>query len=413
MKKRRLFTTAFLGVSLLGTSGWLAVGELPKLRAKRPAETQRAIEFQKRQQVTRLERASFPKTPRNAPKTLEHEEVIQVYLSRAELTSFPLSTGLDIGPQDYVPMLDEAPWPDLESVLALQDLADALRNTDSSVDDSYERFMEEAELDGLLSAEVEELTAEPWLGLVAMYAHYGKELPQAFWDNKAPFNKTNEFARALIEQYPDEPVGDYARLLFLHTSNERAGGAQDPAEQQTHLIDILHDSSDPVVLQASLEELNRIQSPEQDPAIEQWLETHLNQWSPELIELVAVGRMSHFSKANDPEQTQKWMKRYADAIDEKCLEQSCDLEESSLNEFRARTNVRWNIQPNSWNEALIQHVYRCNESHPFTEAVQATITWDGQAWSPSENLSICAHYLPKSLGPLTPKQVRIDVFPAD
>ena len=182
-------------------------------------------------------------------------------------------------------------------------------------EETFDEFMQTAEADGLFGADIEALTADPWLGLVAMYANFGREITTG-WQSGRPFTKTQAIAEHLIEQYPDDPVGDYARLLFIHTMNGQQNKPDAP-DTQHHLVELLYGASDPLVIQASLEELGRMEHTEEDPTIENG-SIHITHSGQLKYPRSSLGRLTHHSTANNRIETQNGSNDIQTFLDQTC-----------------------------------------------------------------------------------------------
>jgi hypothetical protein len=375
--------------------------------AKKPSQTRRAKIFKEHRAKTRSVQRVEEKI------TTLRTEILTIWLRTPAQVSYPISVGYFFGPQDYVPMTDEAPWPDLPSVDALQELAEAMRADSRSVDTALKDFLDESMEDGLFDQDANTLSADPWLGVLSMYANYAKEVietPIFSSSDIESFSTTLEFTQQLIEQHPTSSVADYARLLELEILKQTHGHEKDEFNVEEYIVNILYESKDPMVIKAALGAIPT--TPDASPKIGTWLDNHLHTLDGDINEVMAINRINQAANAGDPEAAQRWLDLYRNTLDERCTEMDCSNEYYALNTYMGHMGNLWDTAPTSWRDAIVQAAYSCNISPSETPILEGLLEWSGKEWTASPELAHCMHQLSNDLGPLGPIQVQVFIHPA-
>ena len=170
---RRWFRASivFLIIALLWAVWHRPIVQQRNPRVLRPEKTKRAIAARALPNPKPPDAAAPVDASEAAPEAVS-PVTMWVYPRPDGSWAYPDKPSARMSPADYWPTDDEAPWPDLNSSDALQELAEALRNPQGQLGEAASRFIEEAEHDGLLDrAETAEFD-DPWSGLVAMQAEY-------------------------------------------------------------------------------------------------------------------------------------------------------------------------------------------------------------------------------------------------
>lgn len=404
-RSRRRWSAALLLGALLGAAWWLMPADrrpCAKL-GPRPGQTDQAR--------TRWLRPPPPQEPVVAAEepvaeTPEIEAVpevsIVVFLPHVDVW-LPLDPEVlleqDVHPEEFWPGLDEAPWPQLWSSEAMQDLATRAR------EDGYSKkllgparaFVAAAEDDGLLDDPVGLALADPWAALVAMQAArvdalLAHEAAGGFgflampWDEPAvDLGPSIAIAEAVEAAWPDEPVADYARLQLLEAFSDPKTVSYDP-EQSLSLVREMLDSEDVVVSEAAAQRLavleldpNAVSDPE---GVLRDLERSLPGLSADGRFLVTSFAMKVAHDAPEAADRSLWAGRMAEAAEacgdgDRCTEWTTDDTTAAL---MSRMRADEGIAATSWIGAVRQSIHACDGAETVQHDVALRGRYDG-GWS--------------------------------
>ncbi len=149
-------------------------------------------------------------------------------LSEAPLEDwrFRVDTAVEVGPREYWPALDEAPWPDLDSVESIQILAAVMRSDPTSVLESLKDFVADADADGVLDYDLERASEGPWMALLAEHARAYVDADSQGIEHV----RSNQIAQAIVADGPNDPAADSARLHLLQVANDTGSAEHDPKD---------------------------------------------------------------------------------------------------------------------------------------------------------------------------------------
>lgn len=388
---------------------WLVpTGRTPTPTASAPFQTRRAQQFRKKHNPPPVSPVSNPSDMHSSKRV---RLIIKVHASIPE--RYPLSMGWSVGPEDYLPMEDEAPWPEIPSAQAIQQLAEDLRNNERNPSASLKNFLEHARTDGLLEPVQSPIENTPWRQVLSMYAHFAEEVIDAPLFSKYDlehFHQTRQTAQAIIAQYPDEPVAEYARLLELEILRNARLGDKDHEYAEQTLLHILEHTDDEMVLEATAAVLSDEQFLTHSPALQQWTESHIDSLPQHAAEVLAVQQITVQTQSENSKATQFWIQKYRELLDERCLsEPQCTEEFQHLNTHEGTLAAHWDIPPNTWRGALTVLMLHCHKKTPFALPLTTSVTWDGESWSPHPDVERCFTRKTIELNPITPVEVDMEL----
>ena len=379
--------------------------DLEEHNARAPEQTRRAQRY-KTQQI----QDQAPSVPAATSAHL----ALTIDVSAPTPSRYPISVGLSIGPQDYLPMEDEAPWPDLASVAAIQVLAEDMRTDSEQTSDSVNAFLSQAHADGLLFPNADINAQSPWRHLLSMYAHFAAELTQTSIFSPYDlddFEHSRQAAQEIIAHDPDSVVAEYARLLELEILRHAELNDDEYDYVTDTLRDILQNTEDDLVRDAAVGILADEQLLARSPALQTWAETHIHTLSPRAAEVLAVQQINVHTQAKRPAETSYWMDAYRRILDERCQSsQQCARDYAFLNTHEGRLAADWNLPTNTWQAALVARIIQCHKSTPLPAPINARVTWTGALWSPSSNIRRCFTDSSPRLAPLIPTIVELEVI---
>lgn len=376
--------------------------------ASAPDQTRRAKQF-------REQHPSYhTQPPRQVPVSAESKRVhLVINVEHPIPDRYPLSMGWSIGPADYLPMEDEAPWPDIGSTQAIQELADSLRNGSNSTEQSVERFLDQAQVDGLFTASEPDEERTPWHHVLSMYAHFAEELletPLFSSYELEQFTQTRETAQTIISLYPNEPVAEYARLLELEVLRNARLNAQEHVYVEQTLLHILEHTQDNMVLEAAASVLSEESILERSAALQNWTKTHIDRLPTHAAEVMAVQQITAHTKTKSPEECSFWIQKYRDLLDERCLiESQCAEEYQRLDTHEGALSAHGSIPPNTWRAALTGIMIQCHAQKPLEVPLKTSLEWDGNTWKPSPPIHHCFTGHTPELNPMLPILIDLEL----
>jgi len=279
--------------------------------------------------------------------------------------SFGVDTQVSIGPHEYWPTLEEAPWPDLDSARSLQVLAAALRDDVFSTEEPLRNFLADAEAEGLLDHDPEQDVEDPWRALLAMQAEHAQA-----WLTAEPggivYAPSNRIAEAIVEDWPNDPAADYARLHLLQTANDDWSSPEhDPQGVVHRILDLIEYSQDILVLEVAMSELTRMGKVDMDPAAMTQIAAALPEVDPDIQEGIAILGMTWTVRQERWDEATHWSEVYGALIEPTCAhgetapDPLCASQREALGAFEARRALEVGTPPSSWRGELSTAVQAC------------------------------------------------------
>ena len=351
----------------------------------RPEKTKRAIAARSKPKPLADEPPPSP-----TPATEEAFKSVTLWLhpKAEDAWEYPNQMDYQIYPANYWPMGDEAPWPDIESADALQDLAEALRDTNGKPGEAAMHFLEQAEQDDLFNLADTLDFESPWTGLVAMQAEFVETFRQVgFWPEAGTVDYTRDrtLAQHIVDTWPDDPAAEYARLHLLQISHVRQSAHQSTEEAIEWIEDIIVHTQDSLVLDVALAEFTLI---DKSAFNEQTIEAIGSVYTETSIKTqrgIIHTMMNHYAQTEDWAQLDVWATKLIahekeaqwDPNDPSPMNTQSIL--SDLVGYRA---VRGGDTPQNWQEEVSTVVHMCHEDHPFEILMAAEAEWsDGWRWN--------------------------------
>ena len=360
----------------------------------RPEKTQRAIAARSATKPTQ-NKMDAPPEPIDAEAPGVTPVTVWIYPRPEGSWQYPNKPTYRIEPQDYWPTEDEAPWPDLNSSDALQELAEEIRTPQGQLGEAFIRFIEEADDDGLLDRAEGAEFDDPWTGLVAMQAEYASTVLQTgLWPKTGTVDFGNglDIAHSIIDKWPDDPAAEYARLHLLQLANHSQSTRYNAAETMDWIVDIIETTQDGLVLDVAIGEFTAIHdSPFNDRTIEAIASVYQRAEINTQRGIIAT-MLNHHAHNNNWDQVDAWTTRllehdqrapqdHADAASETAQSIASDLAG-----YRA---VRGALTPSNWREEVSAAVHLCHEDHPIDHSIGAEAEWnDGWQWNAWWKLSL-------------------------
>lgn len=383
-KRRLLFMVLLCAIIALLILPFWTISTSPD--GKRPSTTRRALASTQSKEAK--QRANTVRPDHNPSKTSElGHQTLWIHLSEPGQWRYPGSTGYKIGPQDYWPMEDEAPWPDLESADALQDLAEVLRGGEGSVGKALHDFIEQAQDDGLMGQPLDDMLTDPWSGLVAMQAEYANTfLHSALFPEQetVDFRPSINIAQAITEKWPDDPAAEYARLQLLQVANESGSIDYDPEEALDMILDIIDNTEDPLVLDVAIGEFTALGHLSFDDDTIAQIASVYDEIEVDMRRGIIRAMLNHHTQTQDWEQVDLWSERlieHEDLVqwdDNSLFSTNTRSVLSDLAGFRA---VQEGREPTNWREELSVVVHLCHEDAPLERSTGGKGRWNnGWQW---------------------------------
>jgi len=358
-----------------------------KVNSVRPDKTRRAI-------AARPIPISTPLTDDTPTEPISGDEedltsvTLWVYPKAEGSWKYPGSTGYQIHPADYWPMADEAPWPDIESSDALQDLAEKLRTNGSQLGEAAMLFLQQAEKDGLLDLADEPEFDNPWTGLVAMQAEFVETFRQTgFWPKagSVDFTRGLTIAQHIIDKWPDDPSAEYARLHLLQLSNLRESTRHSTDETVDWIVDIIENTQDSLVLDVAIGEFTAIRDSTFDGPTMAAIAGVFDETEINTQRGIIRAMMNHYTHTENWEQVEFWTHRLIEH--EKQVQWDKDSKtpldtQSVLSDLAGYRAVRQGHNPSNWREEVSTVVHMCHEDHPIPHSISGEAEWaDGWKWN--------------------------------
>ena len=388
---------------------WMQTRSAPPV-ARRPGDTLWGQRLRER----RARRVPAPVSKQTRTVTVPDEApserptlVLHVPVSLAEGSvadwRFPIDIGVSIGPHEYWPTLEEAPWPELDSARSLQVLAAALRDDAMLSEDPLQDFLEDAEAEGLLDEDPELDVEDPWRSLLAMQAAHAQAWLTA-GDGGIEHAASNRIAEAIIADWPNDPAADYARLHLLQAANDDWSTEHDPETAVRRILDLIEYSDDILVLEVAMSELTRMRDVEMDPASMAQIAAALPEVDPDIQEGIAVLGMNWTVRQSRWDEATHWAEVYGALIEPTCpvgalpSDEQCSAQRQALGAFEARRGREAGTPPTSWQGELSAAVHACvlelvdrDLLETSADAAPLTIEADGewqagwvwQRWTPT------------------------------
>lgn len=371
-----------------------------------PSGTARAIKSRSEQSP------SPPPALEVSPGDVSPVEVITVQLGDPTRRPRVLRYILFFRSQGFWPSPDEAPLPagaassDLQAMLDLEGSGEGNRETLTAARDT---FLQSARDEGLLELDPA-LAADPWQALVALEA--GHREASRHWlatirDARATGNDEGgehpqkdyapilQLALAVVEQHPDDPAADFARLYVMDAYTESLANTHDPEAGTDVILDILASTDDSLVAETAAQQLANLS---RGPAIAanqlDALFTQLgSQYDPLARTALAQYGLDQAFALKDAERVDAWMNRFAEILTARCPggrgEETCRALLDELALSRGQAAAAWGVDANDWRSSLVAAVWRCHGQEAF-EGPDTTgegswdqeWTWD--SWAPDE-----------------------------
>jgi hypothetical protein len=358
-----------------------------KVNSLRPEKTKRAIAAR-----------SVPKPrplaedPPTAPIHVDDEDITSVILwiyPRADGSwRYPGSTGYQVGPADYWPMDDEAPWPDIDSADALQVLAETLRTGEGSAGEAAGRFLLHAQDDGLLDHADQPTFDSPWTGLVAMQAKYVDTIWQTgLWpkDGTVDFTKNVDIAQFIIDTWPDDPAAEYARLHLLQLSNHTSSIQHNADETVDWIVDIIEHTQDALVLDVAIGEFTTIEKSTFDAHTIAAISSVFDETELNTQRGIIRAMLNHHTHTENWAQVDVWTNQLVAHEEQVQWDKDSTTSlntQSVLSDLAGYRSVREGHQPSNWREEVSTVVHMCHEDHPIDRSIGGEAEWaDGWRWN--------------------------------
>jgi len=277
-------------------------------------------------------------------------------------------------------MLDEAPWPDLASSHSIQDLAEALRNDRES--GTLAAFVDDAELDGLLEYNIDEEIQDPWEALVAMQAAHAKAWISSVEEGHDLAVDSLEIADAIIEDWPNNPAADYARLHIIQAITDQWEVDYDSRDAVARFMEIIESTDDMLVLEVAMAEVSDMNVVDWDPALMAEIERLTPDLPPEIQESVAHMAISDAVTHQQWADADRWARRYQELTDLACgpdnpnprTPASCNVNRRSLAAYEGYRSAELGLNPTDWRSELYAVVHECGLQHLDVQQDQPTTT---------------------------------------
>ncbi|MCB9681976.1 MAG: hypothetical protein H6733_10950 [Alphaproteobacteria bacterium] len=395
-RRRQAVSTVLLVLALLAGFAWWRLRASqggPGDDALGPSRTERGRVRVQAPPPPRLE-VPRPKAPRGA---------LTVRVGDPKRWHPAITMGWDI-PQaeDYWPRRDEVPWPDLPSVDALQDLADAAARYDvfdPHFAEALRHFLDVLPADHVIGDDAMVDVDDPWALLHAMEAERVAGITAWFeTDAGTPrdlldlLDGARTRAQTLVDRFGGDPVADFARLQLLElaamdlSSNGQAPSIADPEQTAATLQDLLDEATDPLVVEAAAGVAAMLEPgalhPDDTVAVIDAAQSRLSDLPPDLRQALARGALAQAFAIDDLDRAADWTDVLATAIptadaDPEALDPAVDVDAA-----RGQLAARGRGTPATWQAELVAAVWRCHDAQPITATTHTTARWDrGWQWS--------------------------------
>ena len=244
----------------------------------------------------------------------------------------------------------------------------------------------DAEREGLLGVDPDDLGDEPWAALVAMQAtHVQAWIDQPednrFWaaDGSVDHTDSAALARAIAARWPEHPASDHARMHLLDVlAAPSSANRDDDAALQT-LREVLGGTTDGVVIEAALGRLTALGAPLPDGLLDELMEGGLDpeSLSGDLVEALAVVGMEVGLRGDDPDDALAWAVRYEEALFQRCGAGGCGKERAALAAATGRAAAMTQTRAPDWRAEIVGRVHQCHDEAPVAGAVTARGAWAG------------------------------------
>ncbi len=350
------------------------------------------------------------------------------------------------GPGRFWPDGGEAPFPESEAVDALQ----ALLDLDASGENrelrsaAEERFLDAAQHEGLSVRS--ELPGDPWLALVALEAERARNdrrfvetLREARdRDDQDTYQTVGKDLTALasaagqlVDTYPDEAVGDFARLYQMYALGEDLANTYDPALAREVALGILGQTADSLVAESAGQLLSGLPptaslAPEELDDVLAGIE---GQYDARARTALAQWGLDQAFELGDWERAGRWLEQLEAVVEAQCsvAEQPelCSAWRREILAARGQIAAVAGTDGGGWRAELVAAVWRCHLDEPFDGPVtQGVGRWDdGWSWGRWEpeggHFTTCVEReVHAGPGPLDPRAVellittssRVDLF---
>ncbi len=312
----------------------------------------------------------------------------------------------------FWPSAEEAPLPsgpvsdDLQALLDLEGSGEGNRESIAAARDT---FLQSARDEGLLDPEPS-LAADPWRALVALEAGHReanrqwlatlREARDAGNDELADglekdYASVLQLAQAVVEQHPDEPAADFARLYVMDAYAESLANTHDPEAGTRIILDILSSTDDSLVAETAASQLSNLSG---TPAVDAdqldgLLDQLGSQYDPRARTALAQYGLDQAFALGDAERVDAWLNRFAEIVLGRCPdergEEACEALHQELALTRGQAAAAWNAEASDWRSALVAAVWRCHLEEPFagpdtTGEGRWEQAWTWDAWEPGE-----------------------------
>ena len=358
-----------------------------KVNSLRPEKTKRAI----------ASRPVYKPIPLAEEPTIESiesddEEITPVMLwiyPRADGSwRYPRGADYQIGPQNYWPMEDEAPWPDIESADALQILAERLRTGEGPLAEAAGLLVLQAQEDGLLDDEAPIEFDDPWTGLIAMQAEYVETVLQTgLWpeDGTVDFSRNLGIADFIIETWPDDPSAEYARLHLLQISNHPGSTRHNTDDTVEWIVDIIENTQDSLVLDVAIGEFTTIENSTFDESTIKVIADVFEETEINTQRGIIRAMLNHHANTENWSQVEAWTHRLTEHEKQVRWDEEDKTHmntQSVLSDLAGYRAVRGDHKPEDWRTEVSAVVHLCHEDHPIDTSLGGEAEWeDGWQWN--------------------------------
>ena len=380
-------------------------------RGLRPSETLRAVAARMK---LRPKPTPPPVAPPPPPVEAPPEAPLEVWVSLKQRWSasaeLPMETVRLMMPESYWPHLDEAEWPELQSVQRLQGLLDVrveetirkgtglFSESSPQVDEAIagvDALLALGEEEGILGdtpAWEREPLDDPWALLHQAQLHRAAELFGMMDDERRrpsqvdgkTLSETAWIAGRLAELHPDHPAADYARLMLIEASQQDlwSEGA-DPQLAVDEVVSAVAEAEDPLVKEAAMVgfltgSAEKLAGADTHTLLE-LLANEVDGLPQDLAQAVSLQALE-LAIVTDPTQIDGWLERVERAASDA---EDAVVERSDVDgayEDLARRGLR---EPRTWTAEIHARVAACaraGEPAQPDAILTAEATWDDLGW---------------------------------
>jgi hypothetical protein len=406
---------------LLCLAGLLLILSWPTERVspgKRPSQTRRALETMKKRIAQRSVQQESPAASVSSDGEMLPHTVLRVNIHDPDSWSYPGFYGHTIRPEQYWPMWDEAPWPELESAYTLQELAENLRGDETGSLELVERFLDQAENDGLMGRPIDEMLTDPWSALVAMQAEHANTIVEQLFPEvgTVDFSPSVEIAEAITEKWPDDPAAEYARLHLLQVANDWASIEHDPQEALAFILDIVEHTEDSLVLDVAVGEFTKLDDIQLEADTIAQIEDAYDEVDSQVQGATIKALLTYHVQEQNWQKVDLWSERLLenDALNTHRYALFGTDPISVVSSLAGHRAVHEGRAPVNWGEEVAVAVHLCNEDAPLTHSTGVAGTWnDGWQWRNWYNLTARLMRINGATDPeVSDERVTNEMFPA-